>query len=178
MCIRDRVVTDLAIQYIGAIGVPMYSTISSREYEYIMNEAEVKVCFTGAGDLYDKVSAAQTKVSSLKSIICFDRHGERPFWTDVMNDKHLAKVQEISDTIKTEDLATIIYTSGTTGNPKGVMLTHKNIVSVVESCCNLLPVMRGERVLSFLPSVSYTHLDVYKRQLSTAALPPLAGAGS
>mgnify|MGYP001193123949 CR=1 FL=1 len=147
----EWVVADLAIQYIGAIGVPMYPTISSREYEYIMNEAEVKVCFTGAGDLYDKVSLAQAKVSTLKTIVCFDRHGERPFWTDIMSEKNLAKVQEISDTIKSGDLATIIYTSGTTGNPKGVMLTHNNIISVVESCCNLLPVLRGERVLSFLP---------------------------
>lgn len=147
----EWVIADLAIQYIGAIGVPMYPTISSREYEYIMNEAEVKVCFTGAGDLYDKVSSAQAKVSTLKTIVCFDRHGERPFWTDIMSEKNLAKVQEISDSIKSDELATIIYTSGTTGNPKGVMLTHKNILSVVESCCSLLPVVRGDRVLSFLP---------------------------
>ena len=60
----EWVITDLAIQYIGAIGIPMYPTISSREYEYIMNEAEVKVCFVGSGDLYDKVSAAQAKVNN------------------------------------------------------------------------------------------------------------------
>lgn len=147
----EWVVTDLAIQYIGAIGVPMYPTISSREYEYIMNEAEVKICFVGSGDLYDKVSAAQSKVDSLKEIICFDKQGGRPFWLDFMNDKHLVKVESISQTIKSEDLATIIYTSGTTGNPKGVMLTHLNIISVVESCSDLLPVKKGERILSFLP---------------------------
>lgn len=147
----EWIITDLAIQYIGAIGVPMYPTISSREYEYIMNEAEVKVCFTGAGDLYDKVSAAKAKVESLKHIICFDKHGERPFWKDILSDKNLQKVQDISNTIKSEDLATIIYTSGTTGNPKGVMLSHRNIISVVENGLEFMPVKKGERVLSFLP---------------------------
>lgn len=147
----EWVITDLAIQYIGAIGVPMYPTISSREYEYIMNEAEVKVCFVGTGDLYDKVSSAQAKVNFLKEIICFDKQGGRPYWLDFLNDNNLERVQSISESIKSEDLATIIYTSGTTGNPKGVMLTHQNIVSVVESCCDLLPVRKGDRVLSFLP---------------------------
>ena len=147
----EWVITDLAIQYIGAVGVPMYPTISSREYEYIMNEAELKICFTGAGDLYDKVSAAKAKVDSLKHIVCFDRNGERPYWGEILNDNNLEKVQALSETIKSDDLATIIYTSGTTGNPKGVMLSHTNIISVVESCCHLLPIQRGERVLSFLP---------------------------
>ena len=147
----EWLITDLAIQYIGAIGVPMYPTISSREYEYIMNEAEVKVCFIGTGDLYDKVSAAQAHVNSLKHIICFDKQGGRPFWLDYMNDTNLELVEKISQTVQSEDLATIIYTSGTTGNPKGVMLSHQNIISVVESCCDLLPVRKGDRVLSFLP---------------------------
>jgi len=147
----EWVIADLAIQYIGAIGIPMYPTISSREYEYIMNEAEVKVCFVGVGDLYDKVSQAQVRVESLKQIICFDKQGGRPFWLDFMNSNHLEKVQNLSENIQPEDLATIIYTSGTTGNPKGVMLTHNNIISVVESCIHLLPVRRGEKTLSFLP---------------------------
>lgn len=147
----EWLITDLAIQYIGAIGVPMYPTISSREYEYIMNEAEVKVCFIGTGDLYDKVSTAQAHVNSLKHIICFDKQGGRPFWLDYMNDTNLELVEKISQTVQSEDLATIIYTSGTTGNPKGVMLSHLNIISVVESCCELLPVRKGDRVLSFLP---------------------------
>ncbi len=147
----EWVITDLAIQYIGAIGVPMYPTISSREYEYIMNEAEVKVCFVGVGDLYDKVSLAQKKVSSLKHVICFDKQDGRPYWKDFMSDTLLEKVESISQGIDINDLVTIIYTSGTTGNPKGVMLTHYNIISNVESCSDLLPVKRGERVLSFLP---------------------------
>jgi len=147
----EWVIADLAIQYLGAIGVPMYPTISSREYEYIMKEAEVRVCFVGPGDLYDKVASAQNNVPSLKHIVTFDRQKGRACWLDHMNDKHLEKVQELSNNVQPDDLATIIYTSGTTGNPKGVMLTHHNIISVVESCMSLLPVNRNEKVLSFLP---------------------------
>ncbi|KXK40458.1 MAG: long-chain fatty acid--CoA ligase [Saprospiraceae bacterium] len=147
----EWVITDLAIQYIGAIGVPMYPTISSREYEYIMNEAEVKICFVGSGDLYDKVNTAKSKVPSLGLIICFDKQEGRPYWEDYFDSQRLEEVHRISDTIQSEDLATIIYTSGTTGNPKGVMLTHHNIISDVEATLELMPINRGEQVLSFLP---------------------------
>lgn len=147
----EWVITDLAIQYIGAIGVPMYPTISTREYIYIMNEAEVKVCFVGKDDLYEKVSGAQAQVASLKNIVTFDKQGGRQFWEDLFDDSNLTKVAEIANGVKSEDLATIIYTSGTTGNPKGVMLTHNNIISVVESCTHLLPVKAKEKALSFLP---------------------------
>lgn len=147
----EWVMADLAIQYIGAISVPMYPTISTREYVYILNESEAKVCFVGSGDLYDKVSAAQAEVGTLKNIICFDKQGGRLFWKDILSEKHLEQVHAISKSILIDDLATIIYTSGTTGNPKGVMLTHKNIISVVEDSADLLPVKRGHTVLSFLP---------------------------
>jgi long-chain acyl-CoA synthetase len=147
----EWVIADLAIQYIGAVGVPMYPTISAREYEYIMKEAEVKLCFVGMNDLYDKVSAAQANLPLLTDIYCFDRQGGRPYWEDLFSETNLEKVEELSQQVKSEDLATIIYTSGTTGNPKGVMLTHANIISVVESCSHLLPVVRGEKTLSFLP---------------------------
>ncbi|MCE2789747.1 MAG: AMP-dependent synthetase/ligase [Saprospiraceae bacterium] len=147
----EWVIADLAIQYIGAIGVPMYPTISAREYEYIMREAEVKLCFVGMGDLYEKVSSAQANLPMLQQIVCFDRQGGRPYWEDLFSETHLERVEEYSQKVQTGDLATIIYTSGTTGNPKGVMLTHGNILSVVESCSHLLPVVRGEKILSFLP---------------------------
>ena len=108
----EWVIADLAIQYVGAIGVPMYPTISIREYEYIMNEAEVKLCFVGIDDLYDKVSAAQAKVPFLKNIICFDKQGGRPYWKDYLNENHVEEVEKRKENVKSEDLATIIYTSG------------------------------------------------------------------
>jgi long-chain acyl-CoA synthetase len=147
----EWLITDLAIQYIAAVSVPMYPTISAREYEYIMDEAGVKLCFVGDGDLYDKVSAAQAKVSSLREIVCYDRQGGRPYWRDTMSQTNLKEVEEISKTVKEDDLFTIIYTSGTTGNPKGVMLTHANVESIVSSCRSILPVEKGDKVLSFLP---------------------------
>lgn len=147
----EWVIADLAIMYIGAIGVPMYPTISTREYEYIMNEAEVKICFVGDGDLYDKVSLAQAKVESLKEIICFDKQGGRPYWENYCTTTNLEQVEHYSQQVKGNDLATIIYTSGTTGNPKGVMLSHENIQSIVDSCQLYLPIVRGDKVLSFLP---------------------------
>jgi long-chain acyl-CoA synthetase len=147
----EWVIADLAIMYIGAIGVPMYPTISAREYEYIMNEAEVKICFVGEGDLYDKVSAAQSKVESLKEIICFDKQGGRPYWKNYFTSDNLQEVEQYSQQVKGSDLATLIYTSGTTGNPKGVMLSHDNIESIVDSCHMYLPISRGDKVLSFLP---------------------------
>lgn len=147
----EWVIADLAIQYIGAIGVPMYPTISIREYEYIMNEAEVKLCFVGIGDLYDKVSAAQATVQTLKNIICFDKQGGRPFWKDFLNEENIEEVDARIQQIQTHDLATIIYTSGTTGNPKGVMLTHANVISIIDETMSYLPLKKGYKTLSFLP---------------------------
>ena len=147
----EWVITDLAIQYLGAISVPMYPTISSREYEYILNEAEVKVCFVDAGDPLSKVELVQNNVSSLQHIICFDKVEGKNYWKDYLDKTHLVKVQQISESILSEDIATIIYTSGTTGNPKGVMLTHNNIICEVESCTDIIPIKRGERIMSFLP---------------------------
>ncbi|MFZ1705530.1 MAG: long-chain fatty acid--CoA ligase [Saprospiraceae bacterium] len=148
----EWLVADLAIQYIGAIGIPMYPTISTREYEYIMNEAEVKLCFVGIDDLYEKVSGgAQSKVTTLQNIICFDKQEGRPFWRDYLNDDHIKEVDTLSQKVKTEDLATIIYTSGTTGNPKGVMLTHANVLSIVDETMSYLPIKKGYKTLSFLP---------------------------
>jgi long-chain acyl-CoA synthetase len=147
----EWIISDLAIQYIGAISIPMYPTISIREYAYIMSEAEVKMCFVGIGDLYDKVTAAQRDVPTLQHVICFDKAEGRPFWKDYMDEQNLEEVAEISSGIKSEDLATIIYTSGTTGNPKGVMLTHQNVISIVGETIACLPITKGIRTLSFLP---------------------------
>jgi long-chain acyl-CoA synthetase len=147
----EWVIMDIGMQQIGAINVPVYPTISSAEYEYIFNDSSVKYCFVGDGDLYDKVKSAQPKVDSLIDIYTFEKRDGLNYWKDLFTDGDLSEVQKIKDSIKPEGLATIIYTSGTTGNPKGVMLSHNNIVSNVFGVNDLLPVVPEEKVLSFLP---------------------------
>ena len=147
----EWVVVDLACQQIGAVDVPLYPTISPREYEYILNDAGVSYAFVGAGDLYDKVKTAQSNVPSLKGIYTMDKQAGKPFWEEVFRDGQEAEIERRKAAIDPMSLATIIYTSGTTGNPKGVMLSHHNITSVVSATEDIIPVSAGENVLSFLP---------------------------
>ncbi|MEM1319314.1 MAG: long-chain fatty acid--CoA ligase [Bacteroidota bacterium] len=144
-------IVDLGIQQVGAINVPVYPTISPTDYEYIFNDSQVKFCFVGMGDLYDKVDKAWPQIPSLKGVYCLDEQEGRSYWKEIFSEEGMDEVQRRMDAIKTEDLATIIYTSGTTGNPKGVMLSHKNIVSNVMDVEELMPLDAGEKALSFLP---------------------------
>jgi long-chain acyl-CoA synthetase len=144
-------ITDLASQQAGLVNVPLYPTISAGEYEYILNEADVKYVFVGPGDLYDKVAKAKQNVPSLKGIYTFERQEGQPFWEDMWTENGIDEVKAISDAILPEELATIIYTSGTTGHPKGVMLTHSNIVYMTYATADIANVYTGESVLSFLP---------------------------
>ncbi|MEM1324735.1 MAG: long-chain fatty acid--CoA ligase [Bacteroidota bacterium] len=165
-------IIDLACLQLGIISVPLYPTISAGEYEYILNDAEVKYAFVGPGDLYDKVAEAQKNVASLKGIYTMERETQGTFWEDMWNDERIDEVKAISEAIKPEQVATIIYTSGTTGKPKGVVLTHSNVVHVTYVTGNALPVETGDSVLSFLPlshiferaasfTYTYTGANVY-----------------
>ncbi len=145
----EWVIADMAIQQIGAISVPLYPTISAKEYEYILTEAEVKLAIAGSGDLYEKLQNAN--VSSLQNVVMMDKTPDRLFWKDIQSDTHLDQIKTISDNIKSDDLATIIYTSGTTGNPKGVMLSHTNIMAAVDNTMVALPLSKECVVVSFLP---------------------------
>ncbi|MEM8525116.1 MAG: long-chain fatty acid--CoA ligase [Bacteroidota bacterium] len=144
-------IADLAAMQVGVIDVPLYPTISSGEYEYILNDAEVKYAFVGGGDSYDKVLEAQKNVPSLKGIFTFDPQEGRPHWEEMWKESRIEEVKTISEGIKSSELATLIYTSGTTGNPKGVMLTHDNIAHVTYVSADALPINTGDSVLSFLP---------------------------
>ncbi|WP_367392509.1 long-chain fatty acid--CoA ligase [Lewinella sp. LCG006] len=144
-------IMDLGLQQIGAINVPVYPTISPEEYEYIFNDAGVKLCFAGIGDLYDKVNAAKANVPTLENIYTLDRQEGRPYWEDIFQAEGQEEVEQRKAAIQPAEMATIIYTSGTTGNPKGVMLSHNNIVSNVKAVKAYLPIKTGEIALSFLP---------------------------
>lgn len=144
-------IMDLGIQQVGAINVPVYPTISPAEYEYIFNDAGVKLCFAGTGDLYDKVASAQTNVPTLENIYTLDPQEGRPYWEEIFTDEGQDEVAARMAAVNPSELATIIYTSGTTGNPKGVMLSHDNIVSNVLAVKKYIPIGTGEIALSFLP---------------------------
>src|SRR6202000_395058 len=114
--------------------VPLYPNTGIREIEQILIEAEIKYIFISNPELYDKVKQVEANVPSLKAIFTFDQITGSTNWTELLKPLKpgdLQKINEISDTITEQDIATIIYTSGTTGRPKGVMLTHRNIVSNV-----------------------------------------------
>lgn len=153
-------VMDLGILQIGAVSVPVYPTISPEDYNYIFNNAEVKYCFLSDRALLEKVNAIKENVPSLQGIFTFDNIDGAASWKEVMDlgedESTQTEVEDISKTINPEDLATIIYTSGTTGKPKGVMLSHTNIVSNVLASDSRIPRVKGLdnkdiKVLSFLP---------------------------
>lgn len=163
-------VVDIGLQQVGAIGVPVYPTISPREYEYIFNDAGVKYAFVsldGPGDLLKKVRDAKPNIPTLEEIYTFDKIDDAPYWKDLFREGDLSEVEARKANVKTDDLATLIYTSGTTGDPKGVMLTHKNILSNIERTRPRLPLVAGDKALSFLPlchvferAVSYVYMSV------------------
>jgi len=143
---------DLGCQFIGAVLVPLYPTASENDFTYILNDAEVKYMFVSDEGLYNKVQSIQSKVPSLKETYVFDTVVGAKNWESILpEDADVANVDNASAQVFEDDLATIIYTSGTTGNPKGVMLTHKNMVANLRSTESILPFMVGKRSLSFLP---------------------------
>ena len=148
-------ILDIAILQIGAQNVPIYPTISSEDYKYVFNHAEVTFCFLSDAVLFEKATNIKNDVKSLIEIYSFDDVAGCKNWTDVLelgeDESNQNEVQVLKDAVKPSDLATIIYTSGTTGTPKGVMLSHNNIVSNVLESKERLPVIEGVTVLSFLP---------------------------
>jgi len=145
---------DLAILQIGAVDVPIYPTITEADYEFIFNNSEIKACFVSSQDLLGKVSNIKHKVPTLQDIFTIDKIKDAKNWEEVLNfegSATQADVDAAKDAVKTNDLATIIYTSGTTGVPKGVMLSHGNIISNVQAVLTILPLESTDRNLSFLP---------------------------
>jgi long-chain acyl-CoA synthetase len=143
---------DNGILQLGAVNVPIYPTSSLHDYEYILNNAGVKYLFISDATIFEK--ASKVNVKSLKGIYSFD---DVPGCANVSEFlkkadwSKLSEVEKMKSEITTQDLATIIYTSGTTGNPKGVMLSHRNIIFNVEEVSPHLPVKTNHKVLSFLP---------------------------
>ncbi len=150
-------IMDHALLQIGAVDVPIYPTMTEADYEYIFNHSESIYCFVSNDELYDKVSAVLDKCEHMKKVFTFEHYEGKNHWSEVLelgaDQTRQAEVEKARDAVKPEDLATIIYTSGTTGLPKGVMLSHKNVVSNVIAATPRIPgLVKGEaKTLSFLP---------------------------
>ena len=149
-------VMDVGILSLGAVTVPIYPTISSKDYKYILNHSESIYCFVSDQEVYDKIKSIQKNVKSLKKVYSFEKIKGCSHWSELLDEgskmEHDDTVNKMKNQVKSEDLATIIYTSGTTGVPKGVMLSHENIVSNVISGSKRLPLIKGKaKALSFLP---------------------------
>ncbi|MCS4167847.1 long-chain fatty acid--CoA ligase [Sphingobacterium sp. BIGb0116] len=147
-------ILDFAIQQIGAVVVAIYPNISTLDYTYIFNHAEIRKCIVSSKTLYTKILTIQDDCPQLNAIYSLDKEDGLNHWYDFVSKGEIITdetLNQLRDGIKTNTLASIIYTSGTTGNPKGVMLSHKNLLADTLSSEYSFPVERGDRALSFLP---------------------------
>ncbi|WP_285009446.1 AMP-dependent synthetase/ligase [Pedobacter faecalis] len=146
-------ITDFAIMQIGAYQVPLYPTLPDHDVRFILENAEVSMVFVADGSLYSKVKSACELCRREIAIYSFDEVAEVPDWKKLVAEGQMQSgidLESYREEVKPEDILTLIYTSGTTGTPKGVMLTHNNLVKNFQNSAVLLPAGIGS-ALSFLP---------------------------
>ena len=148
-------VCDIGILQTGAQNVPIYPTICKEDYEYVLNHSEAIYCFVSDIEVLEKVNKIKDN-TKLKGVYTFDAIAGEKSWKSILelgkDNANQKEVEQRKDAVKPEDLATLIYTSGTTGRPKGVMLSHQNIVTNVLAAKKRVPLTDGEDIaLSFLP---------------------------
>ena len=148
-------ILDIGILQIGAQNVPLYATLSEKDNEYILNHSDAKYCFVSDDSLYQKVKSIAGK-TQLQNVFSLDEIQTDYSWNSFLkigeNEDCQSKITALKNAVKPEDLATIIYTSGTTGIPKGVMLSHKNIVFSVFKTAQKIDLKQGtNRIVSYLP---------------------------
>jgi len=158
-------ICDIGILQTGAQDVPIYPTISQEDYAYILNHSQSVYCFVSCEFVLEKINNIKDQVPSLKGIYSFDTIAGCNHWEKLLalgkDESYQDEVEKRKNNIKELDLATIIYTSGTTGKPKGVMLSHKNIVSNAINSTHRIPFELGKsKALSFLPVC-----HIYERML-------------
>ena len=162
-------ISDLGMLQSGIVNVPIYTTLSEQEITFILNDCKAKLVLAGDRELYNKIDAVRNKVPTLRDVYTFDSLTGVPHWMEIQEKGKAfnSDLNEVMSAVKSDDVATLLYTSGTTGTPKGVMLTHNNIVSNVLASEDLCPVKAGEKALSFLPLChSYERMLTYLYQFN------------
>ena len=160
---------DFAIQQVGAICVPIYPTISHDDYEHIFKHSESNIVFITNKNLYNKVADIIENTLTIKDVYFIKQTEGHKSLQDLIdlgnNNIDVNRLKEVEDSVDNSDVATIIYTSGTMGTPKGVMLTHRNIQSIIEYLCPLYPIDETHDTISYLPlshiyerAVQYCHV--------------------
>ena len=156
---------DMGLLQIGVVSVPIYTTLSAQETQFIIHDSGAKIIFVSDHALYQKIQSIRSQLPAVTEIITFDKIEGAMHWSDFLIKGELNqqgnKLEEVKKSILPSDVATLIYTSGTTGNPKGVMLTHDNLVSNVWGTRTLIPAGYKAKALSFLPLC-----HVYERMLT------------
>ena len=158
-------IMDIGILQLGAQNVPIYPTISEEDYAYVLNHSEAKFCFVSCNEVYEKVLSIKDQVKSLENVYSFEEISNCDSWEKVLelgtDTSNQEEVEKLMNAVTPNDLATLIYTSGTTGRPKGVMLSHNNLVTNAIESSKRFPIEDGKtKALSFLPLC-----HVYERML-------------
>lgn len=164
------ILTDIALLQIGVVTVSLHAASSQQELAYMLQDADVKYCFVANEELGHKIEKLMPQIPGMKGIYSVSNSTIWPGWQQLLKEptsRHLEFLQAYKAAIHEDDLATIIYTSGSTGEPKGVMLSHKNIVSNIKATIAIVPMDYQHRVFSFLPlshiferMVTYTYICV------------------
>ncbi len=146
---------DMGINKIGAINAPIYPNITRSEYKYIIEDCGAKIIFVGSKEIYNRVNGLNEEIECLQEIYSFDQIENIKNWRDIIQmgikEPQIDTLLSIQNSIKKSDLFTLIYTSGTTGKPKGVMLSHSNVISQITTLRERLPIGFKDRAISFLP---------------------------
>lgn len=146
---------DMALLQIGAIQVPVYPTISDSSYSFIFNDAEVKLIIVSDESIYARIKDVIEEVPTLTEVFSIEKVPGLRTWDELLSQgavsKRMGEVEALAGSVGENDMATLIYTSGTTGAPKGVMLSHKNLVSNSDATIDILSQNPVSRTLSFLP---------------------------
>lgn len=148
---------DMGMSLAGIVHVPVYNNINEEEYEYIFNHSDAKAVFAGDKLLLQRIYSPVQKATNIKAVYTVEKTKDFLSFDDLLErgrsniEKYSAQLSLLRNEIRPDDLLTIIYTSGTTGNPKGVMLTHNNIVTNLIATASIQPLVYGHKVLSFLP---------------------------